>query len=42
MARGRKRKKPNAKTRKRGLGKAVNDVAWTQFVGFMNYKAIKR
>ena len=41
MARGRKRKKPNAKTRKRGLGKAVNDVAWAQFVGFMNYKAIK-
>lgn len=40
MARGRKRKKPNAKTRKRGLGKAVNDVAWAQFVGFMNYKAI--
>ena len=40
MARGRKRKKPNAKTRKRGLGKAVNDVAWSQFVGFMNYKAI--
>lgn len=40
MGRGRKRKKPNAKTRKRGLGKAVNDVAWAQFVGFMNYKAI--
>ena len=40
MGRGRKRKKPNAKTRKRGLGKAVNDVAWAQFVGFMNYKAL--
>ena len=40
MARGRKRKKPNAKTRKRGLGKAVNDVAWTQFVSFLTYKAI--
>ena len=40
MARGRKRKKPNAKTRKRGLGKAVNDVAWAQFVGFMTYKAL--
>lgn len=41
MARGRKRKKPNAKTRKRGLGKAVNDVAWAQFVGFMKYKSAK-
>ena len=41
MARGRKRKKLNAKTRKRGLGKVVNDVAWAQFVSFMNYKAIK-
>jgi len=40
MGRGRKRKKPNAKTRKRGLGKAVNDVAWAQFVGFMTYKAL--
>ena len=40
MARGRKRKKPNAKTRKRGLGKSVNDVAWAQFVSFLMYKAI--
>ena len=40
MGRGRKRKKPNAKTRKRGLGKAVNDVAWAQFVSFLTYKAI--
>ena len=40
MGRRIKRKKPNAKTRKRGLGKAVNDVAWAQFVGFMNYKAL--
>ena len=40
MSRGRKRKKPNAKTRKRGLGKSVNDVAWAQFVSFLTYKAI--
>ena len=40
MGRRRKRKKPNAKTRKRGLGKAVNDVAWAQFVSFMNHKAL--
>lgn len=40
MARGRKRKKPNAKTRKRGLGKAINDLAWAQFVSFLTYKAI--
>ena len=40
MGRRRKRKKPNAKTRKRGLGKVVNDVAWAQFVSFMNYKAL--
>ena len=40
MGRRRKRKKPNAKTRKHGLGKLVNDVAWAQFVGFMTYKAL--
>ena len=40
MARTRKRKDPNAKTRKRGLGKAVNDLAWSQFVSFLMYKAI--
>ncbi len=40
MARGRKRKKLNAKTRKCGLGKSVNDIAWAQFVGFMKYKAL--
>lgn len=40
MSRGRKRKDPNAKTRKRGLGKAVNDLAWSQFVSFLMYKAI--
>ena len=40
MGRGRKRKKPNAKTRKRSLGKSVNDVAWAQFVSFLTYKAI--
>ena len=40
MGRGRKRKKPNAKTRKRGLGKSVNDVAWAQFVSYMKYKAL--
>lgn len=40
MSRGRKRKKPDAKTRKRGLGKAVNDLAWSQFVSFLMYKAI--
>ena len=40
MSRGRKRKKLNAKTRKRGLGKSVNDVAWAQFVGYMKYKAL--
>lgn len=40
MARGRKRKKPDAKTRKHGLGKAINDLAWSQFVSFLMYKAI--
>ena len=40
MGRRRKRKKPNAKTKKRGLGKAVNDVAWAQFVSFLMYKAL--
>ena len=40
MSRGRKRKKPNAKTRKRGLGKAINDLAWGQFVSFLMYKAL--
>lgn len=40
MSRGRKRKNPNAKTRKRGLGKQINDLAWSQFVGFMIYKAL--
>ena len=40
MSRGRKRKTPDAKTRKRGLGKAVNDLAWNQFVLFLTYKAI--
>ena len=40
MTRGRKRKKSNAKTRKRGLGKAINDLAWSQFVSFLMYKAL--
>ena len=42
MSRRRKRKKPNAKTRKRGLGKYVNDLAYGQLFGFMNYKAIRQ
>ena len=40
MSRGRKQKKPNAKTRKHGLGKAINDLAWNQFITFLMYKAI--
>ena len=40
MSRGRKRKDSNAKTRKRGLGKAVNDLVWSQFVSFLMYKAL--
>ena len=40
MSRGRKRKDPNAKTRKRGLGKQINDLAWNQFVSFLMYKAL--
>ena len=40
MSKGRKRKDSNAKTRKRGLGKAVNDLAWSQFVSFLMYKAL--
>lgn len=39
MSRRRKRKKPDAKTRKKGLGKYVNDLAYGRLVSFMNYKA---
>lgn len=40
MSKGRKRKKSDAKTRKRGLGKQINDLAWSQFVSFLMYKAL--
>ena len=40
MSRGRKRKNPNAKTRKQGLGKQINDLAWNQFITFLMYKTL--